>query len=157
MTNPQTHPTPERSASYPRAANGAAPRGPSGATTGWVRFGAVLMAVVGAFAVIEGLLALFTPTTYVSSNNVVVALTFTGWGWVHIILGVLVLAVGLALLREDVPTWARNTAIVLVALNAITQLAWLPAAPIWSIIMIVLDVLIIGALVAIGDRAAWGE
>jgi hypothetical protein len=155
MTNPQT-PTSERSASYPRA-NGAAPRGPSGATTGWVRFGAVLMAVVGAFAVIEGFLAFFLPATYVSSNGVVVALTFTGWAWVHIILGALVLVVGLALLREDVPSWARNTGIVLVALNAITQLAWLPAAPIWSIIMIVLDVLIIGALVAIGDRAAWGE
>jgi vacuolar-type H+-ATPase subunit I/STV1 len=156
MTDPRTRPTQERSPSYPSVANGAAPRGPSGATTGWVRFGAVLMAVVGVFAVIEGLLAFFRPTTYVSSNGVVVAVTFTGWGWLHVILGVLVLAVGLALLREDVPGWARNTAIVLVALNAITQLAWLPAAPIWSIIMIVLDVLIIGALVAIGDRAAWG-
>jgi vacuolar-type H+-ATPase subunit I/STV1 len=155
MTDPQTHPTAERSVPYPRAENGAAPRGPSRATTGWVRFGAVLMAVVGVFAVIEGLLAFFRPTTYVSSNNVVLAVTFTGWGWLHLILGVLVLAVGLALLRETAPTWARNTAIVLVALNAITQLAWLPAAPIWSIVMIVLDVLIIGALVAIGDRAAW--
>ena len=157
MTNPQTQPTPERSPSYPRAENGAAPRGPSAAMTGWVRFGAVLMVIVGVFAVIEGLLAFFRPATYISSNGVVVAVTFTGWGWVHIILGALVLVVGVALLREDVPTWARNAGILLVALNAITQLAWLSAAPIWSIIMIVLDVVIIGALVAMGDRAAWGE
>jgi hypothetical protein len=136
----------------PRAA--VAPR-PSGASTGWVRFGGILMAVVGGFGVIEGLYALFLPTTFVTSNGATVALTFTGWGWLHIILGALVLLVGLALLRSDVPGWARGTAIVLVALNAIVQLTWLPSYPIWSIVMIVLDVLIIGALVAIGDRAAW--
>jgi len=153
MTDQQT-PSTERS---PHAARSAAPRGPSGASTAWVQFGGILMAVIGAFSVIEGFLALFLPTAYITSPAVVVTLTFTGWGWLHIILGALVLVVGLALLRDDVPGWARGTAIVLVALNAIVQLAWLPAYPIWSIIMIVLDVLIIGALVAIGDRAAWPE
>jgi hypothetical protein len=153
MTDQQI-PSPQRSGAYPRAAHSASPGGPSGAWSGWVRFAGVLMAVVGAFAVIEGFLALFLPTTYLTSNEVVVTLTFTGWGWLHIILGALVLVVGLALLREDVPGWARGTAIVLVALNTIVQLAWLPAYPIWSILMIVIDVLIIGALVATGDRDA---
>jgi hypothetical protein len=115
------------------------------------------MIVIGVFGLIEGLLALFLPTTYVASDEVVLTLTFTGWGWLHVILGALVLIVGASLLREDVPGWARGTAIVLVALNAIVQLSWLPASPIWSIVMIVLDVMIIGALVAIGDRAAWSN
>ena len=151
----QRIPAPERSdPHHPRATGAPAPDRPSGAYTGWVRFGGVLMAVVGAFGVIEGILALFAPTTYVGANGVVVALTFTAWGWLHIIIGALVLLVGLALLRDDVPGWARGTAIVLIALNALVQLSWLPAYPIWSIIMIVLDVLIIGALVAVGDRAA---
>jgi hypothetical protein len=123
--------------------------------TGWVRFGGVLMAVVGGFGVIEGLLTLFLPTTYVAANGVLLVLPFTGWGLLHIILGALVLLVGLALLRGDVPGWARGTAIALIAINAIVQLAWLPAYPVWSILMIALDVLIIGALVATGDRAAW--
>ena len=157
MTEQRTTSTSNRSASYPRAAGEAAPHGPSGASTGWVRLGGVLMAVVGAFGVIEGFLALFLPTTYIASDEVVLTLTFTGWGWLHIILGALLLIVGVGLLREDVPTWARGTAIVLVALNAVVQLTWLPAYPIWSILMIVLDVVIIGALVAIGDRAAWSE
>jgi hypothetical protein len=139
----------------PHRARGAGPARPSGAATGWVRFGGILMAVVGGFGVIEGLYALFLPTTFVNSNGAVVALTFTGWGWLHIILGALVLVVGVSLLRSDVPGWARGTAIVLVALNAIVQLSWLPAYPVWSIVMIVLDVMIIGALVAIADRAAW--
>lgn len=154
MTEQQV-PAPGRSDHYPRMTSSSAPDRPSGAWSGWVRFGGILMAVVGAFGVIEGFIALFAPTTYVQANGVVVALTFTGWGWLHIILGALVLIVGLGLLRDEVPGWARGTAIVLVALNAIVQLSWLPAYPIWSIVMIVLDVLIIGALVAIGDRAAW--
>lgn len=156
MAGQQTHSTPERSTPYSRAGD-TSPQGPPPSSTGWVRFGAVLMIVIGVFGLIEGLLALFLPTTYVASDEVVLTLTFTGWGWLHVILGALVLIVGASLLREDVPGWARGTAIVLVALNAIVQLSWLPASPIWSIVMIVLDVMIIGALVAIGDRAAWSN
>lgn len=121
MTDQQI-PAPERSVRYPHAMSSPGPNQPSEAWTGWVRFGGVLMAVVGAFGVIEGILALFAQMTYVQTNGVVVALTFTGWAWLHIILAALVLAVGLNLLREDVPPWARVTAIVLVALNTIVQL-----------------------------------
>jgi hypothetical protein len=154
MTEQRTQPTSGGPTAFPDGA--AAPR-PSGGSSAWVRFGGILMVVVGVFAVIEGLLALFLPTTYVTTNQAVLALTFTGWGWLHIVLGLLVLGVGAALLREDVPGWARMTAIVLVVLNLIVQFAWLPAYPIWSILMIVLDVVIIGALVAIGDRATWSR
>jgi hypothetical protein len=147
MTDQQT---PSGPSTYPRDTS---PGGLSNAWTGWVHFGGVLMIVVGAFAVIEGLLALFLPTTYLTGNAVVLTLTFTGWGWLHIILGALVLALGVNLMRDEVPSWARGTAMVLIALNTIVQLAWLPAYPIWSIVMIVLDVLIIGALAATGDRA----
>ena len=115
------------------------------------------MTVVGGFAVIEGLLALFVPTTYVASDGAVLTISLVGWGWLHIVLGALVLVAGLGLLSSEVPTWARIMAIVVVTLSAIIQLAWLPAYPIWSILMIALDVFIIGALVATGDRAAWSR
>jgi vacuolar-type H+-ATPase subunit I/STV1 len=147
MTDQQT---PSGRSTYPRDTS---PAGLSTAWTGWVHFGGVLMIVVGAFGVIEGLLALFLPTTYLTGNEVVLTLTFTGWGWLHIVLGALVLALGVNLVRDEVPSWARGTAMVLIALNTIVQLTWLPAYPIWSIVMIVLDVLIIGALAATGDRA----
>jgi len=151
MTDQQT---PSGRPTYSRAAHGRSPSGLSDAWTGWVHFGGVLMIVVGAFAVIEGIIALFLPTTYVATNELVLTVTFAGWGWLHIVLGALVLAVGASLVREEVPSWARGTAIVLIALSTVVQLAWLPAYPIWSVVMIVLDVLIIGALAATGDPAA---
>jgi hypothetical protein len=114
--------------------------------TGWVRFAGVVMAVIGGFAVIEGLVALLSPVYFVAAGGAVLALSVVGWGWVHLILGVLVLATGLSLLGEA-PPWARVTGICLVALNMIVQLVWLPAYPIWSIILLVLDVLVLHALI----------
>jgi hypothetical protein len=136
-------------------AEGAVPRTPSTADavaedrrgSGWVRFGGVLMTVIGAFAVIEGLIAIFSPLYLVAVGGTVLALSVGGWGWLHLILGVLVLATGLSLLRDDAPAWARGTAVVLIALNMIVQLAWLPAYPIWSIVLLVLDVLVLHALI----------
>jgi hypothetical protein len=151
MTDQQT---PSGRPTYSRAAHGRSPSGLSDAWNGWVHFGGVLMIVVGAFAVIEGVIALLLPTTYVATNELVLTVTFAAWGWLHIVLGALVLAVGASLVREEVPPWARGTAIVLIALSTVVQLAWLPAYPIWSVVMIVLDVLIIGALAATGDSAA---
>ena len=112
---------------------------------GWVRFAGVLMAVIGGFGVIEGLVALFTPTYFVTSNGAVLTINLTGWAWVHLILGVLALVTGLALIG-NAPNWARGVGIGLVAINMLVQLAWLPAYPIWSIMAIVLDMVVIGAL-----------
>jgi len=119
----------------------------SDALLGWVRFGAVMMTVIGAFAVIEGLLALLRPTTYLTVNGTVLALDLGAWGWVHLILGALLAITGVSLLR-DAPAWARGLGVLLVALSTVVQMAWLPAYPIWSILMIALAVMVIYALVA---------
>ena len=121
------------------------------ALMGWVRFGAVMMTVIGVFAIIEGLLALLRPTTYVTVNGAVLALDLGTWGWVHLILGVLLAVTGASLLR-DAPTWARGLGVLLVALSTVVQFAWLPAYPIWSILMITLAVIVIYALVATTPR-----
>jgi hypothetical protein len=125
----------------------AARSGRSDALQGWVRFGAVMMTVIGAFAVIEGLLALLRPTTYLTVDGTVLALDLGAWGWVHLILGALLAITGASLLR-DAPAWSRGLGVLLVALSTVVQLAWLPAYPIWSILMIALAVMVIYALVA---------
>ena len=119
---------------------------------GWVRFGAVMMTIVGAFGVIEGLAALLAPTTYIAVNGTVLSIDLIAWGWVHLILGALLAITGVSLLREA-PSWARGVGTVLVGLSILVQMAWIPAYPLWSILMITLDVVVIYALVATaGDR-----
>jgi hypothetical protein len=152
MTGQHTPTPPQDRASVPAPRHGdRAPDDTSGAWTGWVRFGGIVMAVIGAFAVIEGILALALPTTYISADGTVLALDFAGWAWIHIILGVLVLATGISLLSRDVPSWARGVGIALVALNMLVQLAWMPAYPIWSIILLALDVFVLYALIVTWD------
>ncbi|WP_433782604.1 DUF7144 family membrane protein [Actinomycetospora sp. CA-101289] len=123
--------------------------------TGWLRFGGVVMTVIGAFAVLEGFVALFSPTYFVAVNQTVLAVDFTGWGWIHLLLGVLVLATGLSLLGSA-PPWARGVGIGLVAINMVVQMAFLSAYPIWSIIVIALDVLVLYALVVTSDADVRG-
>lgn len=147
MTEQQTRTAEGRgSVPKPRSQYGGAIQG-SGAGMDWVRFGGVMMAVLGGFGVIEGLAALFSPTYFVTVGGAVLALDLTAWGFLHIIIGALVLATGLSLL-VNAPGWARAVGVGLVAINMIVQLAWLPAFPIWSILLLVIDVLIIYALIA---------
>ena len=120
--------------------------GRSAPWTGWVRFGGVLMAITGAFALVEGLLVLFAPTAFVTGDGTVIAVDAHAWAWAHLVLGVLVLVTGLGLLR-DAPDWARIAAMALVGLQMGVQFAWFPAAPIWSVLLITIDVLVLYALV----------
>lgn len=112
----------------------------------WVRFGAIMMVIVGTFSVIEGLVALFSPTSYRSVNGTVIGIDLTVWGWVHLVLGAVILVTGLLLLRDDPPSWTRIIGMLVVGLSIVVQLAWLPAQPFWSIFMVVLGVLVLRAL-----------
>jgi hypothetical protein len=148
MMTGQHTPTSAEDVSIPRQRGADRPAGEeTGAWNGWVRFGGVVMVVVGAFAVIEGIIALAAPTTFYAVEGTVLAIDLTGWGWLHLILGVLVLATGASLLGREVPSWARGVGAGLVAINMLVQLAWLSAYPIWSIILLVLDVLVLYALI----------
>ncbi|NMO89432.1 hypothetical protein [Actinomycetospora sp. TBRC 11914] len=121
------------------------------AMSGWVRFAGIIMVVVGVFGVIEGLYALFTPTYYVSVNGVLVAFGLGTWAWIHLIVGAVTALVGAGILSGDQP-WARVAGMVIVGIHALVQLVWLPAAPLWSILLIALDVAILAALAGAGQR-----
>lgn len=120
----------------------------------WVRFGSVMMVVLGAFAVVEGVIALAVPATFVTVDGAVLALDLDVWGWTHLVLGAVVLATGVALVRDADSPWGRVMGVTVVGLSMLVQLLWLPAAPIWSMIVIALDVLVLAALLGIGDDRA---
>ncbi|HKN98907.1 MAG TPA: hypothetical protein VJX10_17440 [Pseudonocardiaceae bacterium] len=114
--------------------------------SGWVLFAAVLMMITGAINVIEGVVALvFRQRTIVIQNQLYVV-NMNGWALTLIVFGGVLVAVGLGLLSAR--SWARWTAIVLVAIHAVFQVGWLAAYPLWSLLMLALDVVVLYALAA---------
>ena len=128
-----------------RSTDTAAYRRTSSAWVGWVVFAAVLAITMGVFEAIEGLVAIFKDEYYlVGSNGLVVSVDYTVWGWVHLVIGVLAVAAGIGLLQGR--SWGRIVVIVLAGLSALVNLGFLSAYPIWSTIVIALDVIVIFAL-----------
>ena len=74
----------------------------------------------------------------------------TSWGWIHLIIGLAMVGVGILLMRGS--TFARVIAIALVALNLVTQFTWTTVYPFWAMIMIAIDILVIYALVVHGGE-----
>lgn len=120
-------------------------------SSGWLAFAAVMMILVGLFNVILGVVALFNSDYYVVTSNQLLVLDLTAWGWLHLILGALVVVTGGALFTGS--TWARVVTVLLAGFNALASLAFLSASPVWCTIVIALDVLVIWAVVAHGNEA----
>jgi hypothetical protein len=117
---------------------------------GWIVFTAAMLLMLGVFNAVNGLAAIFADDIFVSGASAAVVFNVTTWGWVHLVLGVLAAATGVALMQGA--TWARAVAVGFVMLNMLTQLLFLPAYPFWSMLIIVLDVLVLWALIVHGDE-----
>jgi hypothetical protein len=116
---------------------------------GWVAFTATMIALVGAFQIINGLTAIFRSGTYlVGRDRLVVDVDYTVWGWVHIVLGVLAVFAAFGLRRSQL--WARFVGVAIASLSALTNVAFLPANPFLGVIVIVLDVVVIYGIVVYG-------
>jgi len=116
---------------------------------GWIAFSASMMMLLGGFQAIQGLVAIFDDGFYhVTESGLVVNVDYTAWGWTHLLLGVLIAASGVGVLAGNVA--ARTVAVILAALSALVNLVFIEAYPIWSIIIITVDVLVIYALTVHG-------
>jgi hypothetical protein len=80
----------------------------------------------------------------------VIVWDFTAWGWIHLIVGAMMMATGAGLLA--VQDWARWLAVLFAAVNAIVQIGVITAFPLWSIMIIALDVIVIYQLTERWDR-----
>ncbi|GAB3308048.1 hypothetical protein GCM10027451_16690 [Geodermatophilus aquaeductus] len=119
------------------------------AWTGWVVFGSFMLIMVGSFQAIEGLVAIFDEGFYgVTEAGLVVNVDYTVWGWTHLLLGVLLVASGVGVLAGN--TAARTVAVVLAGLSALVNLVFITAYPVWSVLIITIDVLVIYAIVVHG-------
>lgn len=118
----------------------------SPAWAGWVLFGGTMLLITGVINIFEGIIALFDDKRLALTQDNLVVVDVTGWGWVLLIAGLLMVAAGGGLLAAQ--TWARITAIVIVCIHAVIQIAWLGAYPVWSLLMIALDIVVLFALTA---------
>jgi hypothetical protein len=116
---------------------------------GWVVFAGIMLIMLGAFQLIEGLVALFDEGYYlVAPSGLILQVDYTAWGWVHLIVGILAIATGLGLIAGNMA--ARVVGIVLAVFSAILNLVFLAAYPVWSTIVIAVDVIVIYAIVVHG-------
>lgn len=118
---------------------------------GWVYFAGIMMVVLGVLQMIAGITALFNDSFYAVTENYLVTVDFTQWGWVHLVLGFLIAAAGVAVSAGA--TWGRVVAVLLAASNIIVLFGFVWAYPVWVIIMLTVNVLVIYALVVHGDEA----
>src|SRR5688572_22746335 len=119
--------------------------------TGWVVFASFMMFLVGAFQTVKGVVALFDDGFYlVTSGNLVVDVNYNVWGTVHLILGVLLMLSGGGVLTCYFV--ARSVGGMLAGLSALANLMFIEAYPIWSMVIITVDVLVIYSLTVHGHE-----
>jgi hypothetical protein len=116
--------------------------------SGWavagVTFAATVMLLIGIFQGIAGLAAIFNDQFFVVTGNYAFDLDVTAWGWIHLLLGILLVVAAWGLYSGA--TWAGVTAIFLAILSAIANFFFIPYYPFWSLLEIGLAVWVIWAL-----------
>ncbi len=119
---------------------------PSSIPVGARYFAALLLLIAGLAQFFQGLTAVVHDNYYAIVNNYVFSFSIATWGWIHLILGILLVLAGVCVLAGQ--SWARLLGAVLAALSAISLFAWLPYNPVGATILIALDVFVIWALLA---------
>ncbi|MEU1493086.1 hypothetical protein ABZ456_22845 [Streptomyces sp. NPDC005776] len=135
----QTAPTPGNSS--PTSAH---PGGVNPWAAGGIMFAGVLLMVDGVLGAIKGIAGIASDDVYARINNYVFEFNVTTWGWIHLILGVIIAVVGWGILKGSV--WARGIGVGLAALNMIANFMWLPYQPIWAVVSLAIDTFVIWAL-----------
>jgi hypothetical protein len=119
-------------------------QGPSGLALGLTLVAAVFMMIGGLFDFFEGLAALIRGNFFVVLPNYAFSISVTGWGWLHLITGIVVFITGAALLTDHL--WARIAGVVIASLSALMNFVMLPYQPVWAVVVIALDIFIVWAL-----------
>jgi hypothetical protein len=117
---------------------------PSGWAVGGVTFAATMLLIIGTFQVITGLVAIIDDEFYVVGANYTFELDTSAWGWIHLVIGLLVGLCGFGLFAGS--TWAGVGAIFFASLSAVANFFFIPYYPFWSIVVIALAVWVIWSI-----------
>jgi hypothetical protein len=119
---------------------------PTGAALGLTITAAVLMMVSGLWSFLEGLAAIIRGQFFVVLPNYVYSISVTSWGWIHLIVGALIFVAGAFLFMDKM--WARVVGVALACISAVVNFLYIPYSPVWSVVVIALDVFIVWALLS---------
>ncbi|UTT49384.1 DUF7144 family membrane protein [Rhodococcus gordoniae] len=114
---------------------------------------AIIVTLIGALQLLQGIAAVAEDEVFVTGQEYVFRFDLTTWGWVHIVVGVVMVIVGIALISGV--TWARVSAMVIAALSILVNFMWLPYYPGWALAIIALDVVVIWAVATWNPRAVY--
>lgn len=118
--------------------------GQSAWVAGGTMFAGVLMLVEGVLGILKGIVGIAEDDVYTLIGNYTFKFDVTAWGWIHLIVGIVLAVVGAGILKGA--AWARVTGVVIAALDIILNFMWLPYTPIWALISIAIGIFIIWAL-----------
>ena len=124
----------------------------SGAAIGWSVFAAFMLMMLGIFQALAGIAAIANDEVFAVTEDYVIKLDTTQWGWVHLIIGILVFLAGLGIFSGNV--LARTVGVLVALGSAVANFIWLPIQPVWSSILIAVAVSVIWALTAHGRDIA---
>ncbi|MGO4593795.1 hypothetical protein AB4Z18_08225 [Leifsonia sp. 2TAF2] len=116
--------------------------------TGWIAFAAFIMMLSGALSLITGFFAVINNNWTVWNNSGAPFGTTYWWGWWTMLVGVVVIAIGGALMRGSM--FARTVAVFVAAGSLLSQFISLNVAPFWSLTIIAIDLVIIWAIMMHG-------
>ena len=125
---------------------------PSGWAIGWTFFAAFMMILVGGFQMIAGFAAILNDDRFVATEDLVFKFSTNQWGWIHLILGLVILLAGLALFKGAV--WARTVGVIMAVLAGLSAFAYIPIYPVWGIMIGAVAIAVIWALTAHGRDVA---
>ncbi|MFH8655782.1 DUF7144 family membrane protein [Streptomyces afghaniensis] len=120
------------------------PTAKRGFAVGLMVFGAVMLMIAGILGILRGIAAIAEDDVFLSTPNYVFEFDLTGWGWVHLILGVVAVIVSMGLFQAS--TWARVAGVGIAGLVIIANFLSLPSYPVWSVVMIAMSGFIVWAL-----------
>jgi hypothetical protein len=127
---------------------------PSGWAIGWTGFAGIMMVMGGIWWIIAGIVALANDTFYVVGKEYIFQFDVTTWGWIHLLLGIVVLLAGFYLFTGAV--WARTVGVIVAVLWSLFAFAWMPWYPVWAIMLVAISVSVIWALTAHGHDIVEG-
>ena len=118
--------------------------------TGWIAFAGVMMIISGSLNALYGLVAVVNDDWVVWTNRTSLVIDISQWGWIHLVVGLVVLLSGLGVFSGNV--LARTVGVIGATISLIVNFFFIPAYPLWAIIVITINVLVIWALTAHGSE-----